>query len=137
MSHQVSPIAPVHRDTYANFSTQNVSTTAVKLAIDTPSPIDGWTEASDVFTCTKAGWYSIVVRMYFASGVNWRNYIIVNGVSTTLSGWFGAYTGSFSCILYFYVGDTLEVQALNSTGSIALDTTYPYINLVKIMRIGG
>lgn len=137
MSHQITPVIEYQYRTFANWSAQNVGTSFAKLAMNAPSPLEGWTEASDVLTCTVAGWYVITARIYTASGANWIIYCLKNGTGFSICGGYPAYQGAFAGLQYFAVGDTLEIQASNSTGSIAMDVTYAYVNYLSATRVGG
>lgn len=138
MSHQLLPKTEIQPLASANWSAQSVPTPETKLQMGTPSPLEGWTEASDILTCTISGWYLITARIYVASGTNWRIYAKKNtSTYVGISGSYAAYLGTFACLNYFAVGDTLEVFCNNGTGTIALITTYPHANYLKITRLGA
>jgi hypothetical protein len=89
----------------------------VKIAFDSPIFNDCFTEASDVFTCTKAGWYQIGLTTYQASSLIQQLRYRKNATadSTLYSDRSEYLTGSEHMCLHklvrLSVGDTIEIQA--------------------------
>lgn len=89
----------------------------VKIVFDAPSFNDCFTESSDVFTCTKAGFY--VVHATFCKTTNTSSnsmILTVNGTYQQSATYRADYSTVFTGNLELAIGDTIQFDGYNTTG---------------------
>lgn len=127
MSHRIAlnkVATPRIPRTFAAVTNGQSQASDTKLDFDTPSPLEGWTFSSSVFTCTKAGWWLVTGGIFHAtSSVSGQIKVIINSTEFTPSRIQDYYVWGplfFTGIYLFAVGDTLEIRSTNTTTPITL-----------------
>lgn len=110
----------------------------VKLTYDSPSVnTAGFTESSDVFTATLAGWHFVQVAMHVNSTE--ISYVVAkkNGSEALISPIVRLdYYPTLRGLVYLDVGDTVEIHGYSSAGG-NINSTYPFVTNLCLIRIGA